>query len=325
MPGPVRQSNLVKQANIASSAVDGATISGVVAGNALVAIVYAHRASGSSGDIVSGYGTTIGGSAANTWTLAARSKRLDDGGVWCLEMTIWVALNVAAGTTVGKPTFNFTDALYVWSHMDEWSGIATSSAVDKTDADYAINTATTITTGATATLAQASEVVITAIGTRLAYSWNGSSTGAGTAPSTYTILQGTTDNADGVTGQSAYKEVTATTGVSATWTYANAQTAVAAIVTLKQATTTLRLEIDDIDSTDISGTTGWTFWAWSGDPLDAKAVKRWTSYAASISGTKLVFDSAPAGAAANDTYNVMGYQPSGTLTTGFMVGTVRAV
>lgn len=325
MPGPVRQSNLVRQENIASSAVDGATISGVVAGNCLVAIVYAHRASGSASNIVSGYGTTIGGSAANTWTLAARSQRLDDGGVWCLEVTIWVALNVSAGTTIGKPTFNFTDALYVWSHMDEWSGIATSSAVDKTDTDYAINTATTLTTGPTATLAQSSEVVIAAIGTRLAYSWNGSSSGSGSPPSTFTILQGSTDNSIQAVGQSAYKEVTATTGPSATWTYANAQTAVAAIVTLKQATTTLRLEIDDIDTTDITSTTGWTFWAWSGDPLDAAAKKRWTGYAASISSGKLVFSDAPAGAVAGDNYNVMGYQPSGTLTTGFMVGTVRAV
>lgn len=326
MPGPVRQSNLVAQSSVASSAVTGATINGVAAGNTLVALVVAHRPSSASSNLVSGYGTTIGGSSANTWTNVLRAGLLDTGGVWYTEVTAWIASNVSAGNTIGLPTFAFSDALTVFSHMDEWSGIATASPVDKTATATESGAAGTLTVGPTSTLSQASEVVIAAIGNRYNYSWNGSSSGAGTAPTGYTVLQGSTDNSAGNVAQTVYKEVTATTAVSAAWTYVTGYGPVAAgLFTLKQGSSTLRLEVDSIDSADITGTTGWTFWAWSGDPLDAAAAKRWTSYSASISSGKLVFPDAPPGATAGSTWNVYGYQPGGTLTTGMMTGTVRAV
>ncbi len=326
MPGPVRQSNLVVQSNFAPASVTSATINGVASGNCLVAIVIVHYPGGSDTDLVSAYSTTISGSPANTWTNVLRSRRGDAAGVWYSELTAWVAPNASAGNTIGKPTFTQAGNHWLFSHMDEWSGIATTSPVDKTDTDTVAAGAgtTSLTTGPTATLAQASQVVIAAIGNRYNYAWNGGY-GSGTAPSTYTVLRGTTDNTTGAVGQSAYKEVSATTAVSAAWTFvAGYGPAVAGIFTLKTATTTLRLEVDDID-TEITGTTGWTFWAWSGDPGDAAADKKWTSYAASISGGKLVFPDAPPGATDGSTWNVMGYQPSGTLTTGFMSGTVREV
>ena len=316
MPGPVRQSNLVFQAGIDASAINGATINGVESGNTLVAIVVAHRPSSGTGNIVSGYATTIGATPTNTWTLIARAGRLEPAGVWYSEVTAWIASNVAAGNTVGKPTFSLTDALTVFSHMDEWSGIATSSPVDKTATADESGAAGTLTVGPTGTLSQASEVVIGAIGNRYNYSW--------TSPSGFTVLQSTTDNSTGNVAQSLYREVSATTSLSATWSYVTGYgPAVGVLFTLKQGTTTLRLEVDNIDA-DITGTTGWTFWAWPGDPLDSAASKRWTSYSATLSSGKLVFPDAPSGAAENSTWNVMGYQPSGTLTTGFMSGTVRA-
>lgn len=327
MPGPVRQSNLVLQSGVASSSVSGATIAGVAAGNTLVAIVVAHRPSSATANLVTGYGTTIGGTSANTWSNILRVGRLASDGVWYSEITAWIASGVSAGTTVGLPTFAFSDSLTVFSHMDEWAGIATASPLDKTSTtSLAAATGTaSITVGPTAALAQASEVVIAAVSNRYNFVWNGTYSSPGAPPSTYTVLQGNTDNSAGNVAQTAYKEVTATTAVSATWSFADGYgPTCAAIFTLRQASSTLRLEVDNIDATDITGTTGWTFWAWSGDPLDAPAAKRWTAYSASLSSGKLVFPDAPPGAAVNSTWNVFGYQPSGTRTTGLMAGIVRA-
>jgi hypothetical protein len=326
MPGPVRQSNLVVQGSVTPAALTGATITGVASGNTLVSIVVAYYPTAADTNICTGYGTTIGGSAANTWSNVLRVRSAVFDGVWYAELTAWIASNVSAGDTVGKPTFAASTEHWVFTHMDEWSGIVTSSPVDQTATAVVAAAAGTasVTVGPTSTLSQASEVVIAAVGNRYNYVWN-SGYGSGTAPSTYTVLRGTTDNTTGAVGQSAYKEVTATTAVSATWTFADGYgPTVAGLFTLKQGTTALRLEVDDID-TEITGTTGWTFWAWSGDPLDAKADKRWTAYSATLSGGKLVFPDAPPGATDGSTWNVIGYQPSGTLTTGFMTGTVRAV
>jgi hypothetical protein len=323
MPGPVRQSNLVVNSAVAPASVTGATINGVEAGNCLVAIVIAYYPAGTDTDLVTGYGTTIAGSASNTFANALRVRRGDASG-WYTELTAWVAPNVSAGNTIGKPTFALTGSHWVFTHMDEWAGIATTSPVDETDTDSVAAAAGTasITVGPTGTLSQASQVVIAAAGNRYNYIWNGGY-GSGNAPSTYTVLRGITDNTGGAVGQSVYKEVTSTAAVSATWTFADGYgPAVAGIFTLKTSSATLRLEVDDID-TEITGTTGWTFWAWAGDPDTAPAAKKWTAYAATIVSGKLVFPDAPPGATDASTWNVMGYQPSGTLTTGFMTGTVR--
>lgn len=323
MPALVRQSNVVAEANVAAASVSSVTITGVAAGNCLVAIVVVHSPTGNTNDLCTGFGTTISGTAANTWTLARREGELDSGGYWYSELTIWTAPNVSAGTTVGKPTFS-SDALYVRVHMDEFSGLVTTSVVDTAASGSSDNTTTQVSTGSSGTLAQASQIIVAAFGGRYQYRINNGESGPGIAPTGYTILQGTTDNSLGVIGQSVYREVSSTDAVSVTWTYGAPGVGLAALVTLKAASAGLRLEVDNI-KTSIDTTTGWTFWAWSDDPLDGSAKKRWQSYTASVSGGKLIFPDAPAGAAAGSTFNVMGYQPSGTLTTGMMVGVVRSV
>ena len=327
MPGPVRQSSLVNEAGRQDSTVTGASISGVASGSMLVAVCVAHCATTvQSGNIVASYGTTISGTPTNTWTLAKREAQTI--GSFRTEVSIWVAHNVAAGTTVGKPGFTSSTnpGHEIWHHMDEWEDMATSSSVDKTGSDTEGENSGTITIATTAALAQADEVVYAAAGCRYNYVWNGNYAAPGTAPSTFTVSQGTVDNTN-LVAQSAYKEVSSTAGVGATWTYA-AQTgdrgAVAALATFKRSTTSLRLEIDDIDSTDMSGTTGWTIWAWAGDPASAAADKKWTGYAASITGGVLIFPDAPPGASLSDTYNVSGYQPSGTKNLAWCTGVVRA-
>lgn len=332
MPGPVRQSSLVNETARDDANVGGALVNSVASGSLLVAVVAAFcNTSVASGNIVSGYGTTIGGSPSNTWALAARSAQTV--GVWRTEVTIWVAHNVAAGNTTGKPTFTAStnEGHSVWHHMDEWTGMATSSSVDKTATTSAADGAGAIATTATATLAQADEVVYCAAACRYNYLWNGDYDAPGAPPTTgFTVLQGTTNNATLLVAQSAYKEVASTAGVSASWAYAEQSGdlgAVAALATLKKSTTSLRLEIDDVDTADITGTTGWTFGAWPANPFQTgsggQCAKVWSGYSATLDGTTLVFPDAPPGASVDDVYNVSGHQPSGTLNFPWSTGTVR--
>lgn len=322
MASLARQSNLVTQASVAALSVTPATINGVAAGNCLVAIVVVNTPTGADANLCTGYSTTVGGSPGNTWTNVLRQRRVNAGGVWYSEVTAWVALNVSAGNTVGTPTFAY-DNLYVYHHMDEWSGVATASAVDRTATAFADAGATTITVGPTSTLSQASELVIAVMGNGFNDNWNGSGTAPGTAPSGYTVVRGNIGTGRN-NAQTVYREVGATTAQSATWAINSTYgPSVAGIFTLKLGSTSLRLEVDNIDP-EIASTSGWTFWAWPGDPLDSAASKRWTSYGATVASGKLIFPDAPSGAALDSVWNVMGYQPSGSLTTGFMTGVVRA-
>jgi hypothetical protein len=320
----VRQSNLVVEQNVDASNVTGATINGVASGNTLIAVVVAIRSGMSSGDIISGYGTTIGGSAANTWSLMTGSRiAYSSGSGRRTEITWWIASNVSAGNTVGKPTFAFSDdSTQVYTHLDEWSGISASSPVDKAKTASAAAGNATIATGSSGTLSQASELVLVAWGNRWCYQ------DPPTIPSGYTAVRSIAGNNGTnplLAGRTFYKEVSATTAVDATVSQTDDfDGSVISLVTLKLGSTTLRLEIDDIDETDITGTTGWTIGAWSGDPFTTTANKVWTGYSASVSGGKLILPDAPSGASAGSTYNVVGYQPSGTKMLAFCSGTVRA-
>jgi hypothetical protein len=318
---PVRQSNYAAQAGVSTSNAPTATINGVVAGNCLVAVVVAWRLS-TSGDLVSAYGTTIGGSAANTWTLAARSARTEFG--HRTEITIWVAANCSAGNTVGAPTLVHNDAsTNIRQHMDEWSGIATSSPVDKTATASAATLTGTVTVGPTATLAQASQVQISAVADRYNFTWNGSSSGSGAVPSGYTLLQGTVDNSV-IAAQSVYRELNSTAGVSTTWTSAAFEShgLVAATATIKVATIVRQLEITALGGATIAGTTGWEAWAWTADPKDIKA----TYFSGSdviVTAGKIVLANPPASIVTNQQGQAVAQ--NSTLTTGLVQWTCKEV
>jgi hypothetical protein len=265
---PSRQSNVATQAGISTSDCPTAVVNGVAAANCLVAVVAAHRLS-TSGDLVSAYTTTIGGVAANTWTLARREAITSVGG-HRTEITFWVAANCSAGDTTGKPTLVYNDAsVSIWHHFDEWAGLATSSPLDKVAGATVAAPGLSLTAGPTATLAQAASLQISAAADRFNYSWNGSSSGAGTPPTGHTILQGTTSNAI-VSAQSSYRELSSTAGVSASW--ATAETTshgiVGGTITLKIQTTVRRLRIAPLGGVAIAGTTGWAGWIWTADPKD---------------------------------------------------------
>jgi hypothetical protein len=265
---PIRQSNVGTQAGVSTSNCPTAVINGVVAANCHVAIVAAHRLS-TAGDLVSAYTTTIGGSPANTWTLARRDAITSAAG-HRTELTFWVAANCSAGDTTGKPTLvHNDDSTNVWHHFDEWAGLATSSPLDKVAGATVAAPGLSLTAGPTAALVQAASLQISAAADRFNYAWNGSGAGAGTPPTSHTILQGTTSNTI-IAAQSSYRELASTAGVSATW--ATAETSshgiVGGTITLKIQTTVRRLRIATLGGVAIAGTTGWAGWIWTADPKD---------------------------------------------------------
>lgn len=329
MPALVRQSSPVFQNDVDSSTVTGAAIATVAAGATLVSFVVASRPNGAAGNIISGYGTTVNGSAGNSWGSSpiGRAVSVSPDGTWYTEITAWIAHNVTAGNTVGKPDFAFEDgSTTVWTMLTEWTGLALSSAVDKFAIATAAETATTITVGPTSALAQADQVIVALVANRYNYVWNGGY-GSGTPPSTYELIAGRTDNSGGLVAQAVYKEVSTTAAVSATWTFEPEGNRTAALIfTLRKATTSLRMEVDNIDP-EIANTTNWTFGAWPGNPFQTgpagQCAKVWTGYAAVIENGKLIFPDAPPGATLGATYNVQGHQPNSTRTTAWMAGTVR--
>ena len=288
---PVRKSNVAELAGATAATMPTASITGVVAGNCLVAVVAAHRLS-TSGNLVSAYGTTISGSAANTWSLAARSAFTSASG-HRTEVTIWVAPNCSAGTTVGKPTL-VNETTTIWHHFDEWPGIATSSPVDKTATGGVASSVGTLTVGPTATLAQAASLQISAVADKFNYAWNGSGSGAGTPPTGHTILQGAASSAI-LPAQSSYRELASTAGVSATWTTAEPTShgTVGATVTLKIASLVKQLEITSLGGATIAGTTGWAAWMWTADPKDLKAVY-FSGTDVTVTAGKIVLSNPPA-------------------------------
>lgn len=318
MAGPVRQSNAVAANASQTSTVGAATITGVVAGNTLVACTIAYREGTASGNLIEAYTTTIGGSPANTWTLLLRAAYTSPANRRT-EICWWIASSASSGTTVGKPDFTYEDAsTQIFHHFDEWNTIATSSPLDKAISANTLTGNATAGSGSSGTLAQASEVVLAAWANRYDY------TSPATFPSGYTGLQSNVGNSI-IAARSCYKEVSATTAVSATFdqiTQAD-EGAVVALITLKLGSTSLRMEIDDIDP-EIEGTTGWTIWAWAGGPAAAAADKEWTAYTADVVGGALILPDAPPGSADGTTYNVSGHQPAGSLNLAWCQGVVRA-
>lgn len=110
--------------------------------------------------------------------------------------------------------------------IQEWSGMAASSQLDKT-ASTGRTSGTSISSGTTATLAQADEVAIAGVGLR-------SSSIAVSANNSFTVLNSpstTANAANQVTD--AYRILSATTGITTTFSWSGTIVAVAAIATYK--------------------------------------------------------------------------------------------
>jgi len=295
----------------------------VPASASLVTVVTnVHRVQPSIADLMTG--VTLGGAAM---TLAKR-VRYQRSTVECIETCIWYAMDVTSGSkTIALDFVNETlDNLCSW-HGDSWAGVATTSALDVTAENGTENphsgSFAVPASGASATLAQATELVIAVITARYSWMWNGAySPNGGTAPSTYTFLAGRSqDNINELPFQSVYKETAATTGVSAAWTLETSDVTVAAIATFKIGTTQRRVKV--LADTAINSASGITAFAWSGDPSSVLATK-WTSLTAEASGGIVYLPDPPVAWTTDAEVNVVLYQPAGDKkTTGFVVGKVE--
>jgi hypothetical protein len=295
----------------------------VPASGALVTVVTnVYRTQVSVTDLMSA--VTLGGVAM---TLAKR-VRYQRGANDCIETCIWYAMNVTSGAkTIALDFVNETlDNLCSW-HGDSWAGVATTSALDVTAENGTANphsgSFAVPASGASATLAQATELVIAVITAKWSWMWNGAyDPNGGTPPSTYTFLAGRNqDNVNELPFQSVYKETSSTTGVSAAWTLEATDSTVAALATFKIGTTQRRVKV--LADSSINNATGITAFAWSGDPSSVLAQK-WTSRTAEASGGIVYLPTPPAAWTTGAEVNVVLYQPAGDKkTTGFVVGKVE--
>ena len=134
------------------------------------------------------------------------------------------AVGTSAGTfTVTVDASGTTNTFYTWMAV-EFSGLA-SSAFDKSSSNSEAGGSTTIGTGTTPTLSQAEELVVSvcALNTGVNHT---SVTASG-----YTALWDEPDGTSFAVGGMAYKTVSSTSGVSATWNWTtNSSTGEGAVI-----------------------------------------------------------------------------------------------
>jgi hypothetical protein len=119
-----------------------------VSGNALIAIAEA--------DVVAQNGITISDNKGNTW-----NRVISTAVASTFDLEVWVALNITGGAThtvTAADNGGGVDSLII---VEEWSGVALASAIDKFAG--ASGTSTAANSGATAATTQADELVIGAV------------------------------------------------------------------------------------------------------------------------------------------------------------------
>lgn len=236
MPAPIRSSSLKSGLAISTSdPLASNTIASGAAGNATIAVVTAYTNVG-SGDLVS---------AVSGHTLAARSKIVGGGSTTTTEVSIWYNDNISSGTQTATLTLVNAGTDVTW-HFDEYEDLETSGMLDVVSTGSSPTASSSISTGSTATLAQAENLVIAVAANRYNYLWNGGTYGVVPAPAGYTKLQGTYDSALDIPMVSVWDDVSSTAGVSAVFTQVNQSDngGAAAIAVFQYATGPAAAEID---------------------------------------------------------------------------------
>ena len=193
--------------------------SNTTAGNCL--IVYVGTGQGTTNPTVSGI--TLTGSS-DTF---ADAKSLNNNGT--VDSEIWTDQGCSGGHTAVVVTFAAGSGASAGMvvRVEEWSGVATAGAVDKTNAT-ATAASTSFTSGSSGTLSQASELVVGAVSQD---SGNGSTVTGPASPWTNTTqLNAASASVGMVTG---WQVVSATTAQTYSGTIAPSAASVAVIVTLK--------------------------------------------------------------------------------------------
>lgn len=164
--------------------------------------------------------------APTGWTLAVEVQNTTEND--------WAAIyyRVAGASEATAVTFSDLDTSSSGGSslsISEWSGMATSTPLDVV-ASTGRTSGTSISSGTTATLAQANELCYAVVGIRAA-----SVTGLA-VDNSYTLLNqaGTTDNEANMVGD-AYRVVAATDAQTTTFSWSGTQVALAAIACFKEA------------------------------------------------------------------------------------------
>lgn len=168
--------------------------------------------------------SAISDSASNTYV--KRGEKRTTG--LAVASEIWVAENVAVPGGTWTITATHTNGSCVLSAAS-FDNVATSNSFDKVATASTVNSAT-LTVGPTATLSQANELIVGCWATYIA-----SANVGVTTPSGYSEIGVYQDAGSFVGHQSCYKDVSATTAASATWTTSTPTyySADAVLVTLK--------------------------------------------------------------------------------------------
>jgi len=307
---PVATSNNVT-GTVGAAATLGAA---VAAGSTLVAVIASYRYN-TAGDIVASVASTVNGSNANTWTEVLSPTQANDtvhrGG-----LSVFVAENVSAGTTVVTPTFTAADGNYAHMVVYELRGVATSSVVDQTctpgtwagGAVVSINVATSsaATAGAVSIIAATGRYLYL-----LGYSNTGYTDGANVDSNAVTYFR----TASKVLGASAVE----TANFTVDWADSPG---IGVIITFKPAAVVnLRIRATGLPSS-INSVTAVQGLAWPTGPTTAKATQL-TATNAEASGGTVLFP-APSWATAGQTVQVYVYKTSSNLSSGLFPATVES-
>jgi hypothetical protein len=309
----VQTSSVSRFNGTSSSGGASITMPGVVAGNALLAIVCASRYGTASGYHVA----AINSSPSATFSAAGQAFRTH-GDLFRTTVEPFIAHAVSGGSMTISLDLTYEDDTRVSWFVVELNGLTSSASFDKTDDATVDDTVSSITAGPTATLSQASEFVLAVAASRYWSSYNGGAV----APSGYTTLASNvaTDNV-GTTFHASYKNVSATTAVDATWTVPLTDGGAAVVSTFRNSSLVIRCTfVNGTPPDDIDGITNITAYVWQGDPV-ASLPAKYTGLSAEASGNTL-FIPAPGWATASDTVTVVAYSASGGASP-LMLGTVE--
>ena len=216
--------SLVQSKSATAASVTTVTVtltSSTTAGNCLIVAVV--TSASPSNPTVSGI--TLGGAAGNF----AQSATAGNPSVDSESVFIWADPNCAGGQTAVSVTLSAASgSCNVW--VMEWSGLVTSTPVDKT-AGQAQSAVTSWSSTATATTTQASEVAVGAVGT-----FNGTGVGTITGPSSpWTNLAQVTSASTHVGLLAGYNILSSTGTVTYSGTFASSSDGATAVATFKAA------------------------------------------------------------------------------------------
>lgn len=301
------------------------TVTVPVGGGSIIVRIGSYRPATASGELVNGVNAT-GLTFTEVVSDGATSSNSDR-----TMGYMFIAHNVAAGshTLTLDATYEDDTTLFSWD-ADVWTGLNLTDAIDVFSSGLVSNNelATSISSGATAALAQATGVAIAMVAGPYVYAWNDVG-GSGSPPSGWTLINGsTTQITSELPFQSCYKALASTDPVSATWTIptgsGRVNVALVAVFMDASGATNLVAECDVDDDIALEAPTE-IYVHRAGRP-DQVLATRYTGAAITVVGSagsyKIRVSPAPSGSVEDEEVTFSGF--SATYDMGYYTGTVVA-